>query len=69
MALRGRLRRAPSNANTHLRAGLGRPQRVLVPDPPEWRWMASRRALAVVSRDASVGGSQPDGHREHGVAR
>lgn len=27
-----------SNANTHLRAGLGRPMSVLVPFPPEWRW-------------------------------
>jgi hypothetical protein len=24
----------------HLRAGLGRAARVLVPCPPEWRWMA-----------------------------
>jgi len=29
----------PSNTNVHLRAGLGRPSRVLVPHPPEWRWM------------------------------
>jgi len=28
-----------SNANTHLRAGLGGKARVLVPNPPEWRWM------------------------------
>jgi Tfp pilus assembly protein PilF len=27
-----------SNANTHLRAGLGKPLEVLVPFPPEWRW-------------------------------
>ncbi len=27
-----------SNANTHLRAGLGGSMRVLVPHPPEWRW-------------------------------
>jgi tetratricopeptide (TPR) repeat protein len=27
-----------SNLNTHLRAGLGRSMRVLVPFPPEWRW-------------------------------
>jgi hypothetical protein len=27
-----------SNANTHLRAGLGGSMRVLVPFPPEWRW-------------------------------
>jgi len=31
----------PSNANTHLRAGVGGAQLVFVPDPPEWRWMAS----------------------------
>jgi Tfp pilus assembly protein PilF len=27
-----------SNANTHLRAGLGKSLDVLVPNPPEWRW-------------------------------
>jgi hypothetical protein len=27
-----------SNTNTHLRAGLDRPARVLVPFAPEWRW-------------------------------
>jgi Flp pilus assembly protein TadD len=27
-----------SNTNTHLRAGAGRPSRVLVPWPAEWRW-------------------------------
>lgn len=29
-----------SSTNVHLRAGLGRSGRVLVPYPPEWRWMA-----------------------------
>ena len=29
-----------SNTNMHLRAGLGRDARVLVPRPSEWRWMA-----------------------------
>ena len=29
-----------SNANTHLRAGVGLPCTVLVPHPPEWRWGA-----------------------------
>jgi Flp pilus assembly protein TadD len=29
-----------SNANTHLGAGRGLEEHVLVPDPPEWRWMA-----------------------------
>ncbi len=28
-----------SNTNVHLRAGAGRTSRVLVPNPPEWRWM------------------------------
>ncbi len=28
-----------SNTNMHLRAGCGRPARVLVPNPAEWRWM------------------------------
>jgi len=32
---------AVSNTNVHLRAGLGRSSRVLVPYPPEWRWMAA----------------------------
>ncbi|MDH5545497.1 MAG: tetratricopeptide repeat protein [Gammaproteobacteria bacterium] len=27
-----------SNTNMHLRAGIGKPARVLVPHPPEWRW-------------------------------
>jgi tetratricopeptide (TPR) repeat protein len=30
-----------SNTNMHLRAGAGRGARVLVPCPPEWRWMAN----------------------------
>ncbi len=29
-----------SNTNVHFRAGCGRGARVLVPFPPEWRWMA-----------------------------
>jgi tetratricopeptide (TPR) repeat protein len=28
-----------SNTNMHLMAGLGRTARVLIPHPPEWRWM------------------------------
>ncbi|MEO8441389.1 MAG: tetratricopeptide repeat protein [Betaproteobacteria bacterium] len=28
-----------SNTNTHLRAGAGKTARVLVPSPPDWRWM------------------------------
>ena len=32
---------AVSNTNIHLRAGIGRTARVLVPSPPEWRWMRS----------------------------
>jgi len=31
---------AVSNTNVHLRASLGRPSRILVPSPPEWRWGA-----------------------------
>ncbi len=34
---------AVSNTNVHLRAGAGRPTRVLVPYPPEWRWMREAR--------------------------
>jgi len=30
-----------SNTNMHLCAGLGKPCNVLVPNPPEWRWMNS----------------------------
>jgi len=30
-----------SNANMHLRAGVGRTARVLVPQPAEWRWMSA----------------------------
>jgi Flp pilus assembly protein TadD len=30
-----------SNANTHLRAGVNGSMRVLVPHPPEWRWMTA----------------------------
>lgn len=30
-----------SNTNMHLRAGIARTARVLVPCPPEWRWMAA----------------------------
>jgi hypothetical protein len=33
-----------SNTNMHLRAGTGRPARVLVPRPAEWRWMATGHA-------------------------
>jgi hypothetical protein len=33
-----------SNANMHLRAGLGREATVLVPAPAEWRWMAHGEA-------------------------
>lgn len=33
-----------SNTNMHLRAGLGRTARVLVPYPPEFRWMATGEA-------------------------
>ncbi len=31
-----------SNTNTHLRAGVGKPARVLVPWPAEWRWTRDR---------------------------
>jgi len=33
-----------SNTNMHLRAGVCASARVLVPRPPEWRWMAHGRA-------------------------
>lgn len=33
-----------SNTNVHLRASVGRTARVLVPAPPEWRWMHTGRS-------------------------
>jgi len=33
-----------SNTNVHLRAALGKPSRVLIPNPPDWRWMASGKS-------------------------
>jgi tetratricopeptide (TPR) repeat protein len=50
-----------SSTNMHLRAGLGRAARVLVPMPPDWRWMAAGEAspwfpgFAIYRQDA--GGS------------
>jgi hypothetical protein len=35
---------AVSNTNVHLRAGVGKVTRVLVPSPPDWRWMDAGRA-------------------------
>ncbi|MEW5769677.1 MAG: tetratricopeptide repeat protein [Pseudomonadota bacterium] len=35
---------AVSNTNVHLRAGAGRISRVLIPHPPDWRWMAAGRS-------------------------
>jgi tetratricopeptide (TPR) repeat protein len=35
-----------SNTNVHLRAAVGRSARVLVPCPPEWRWMHGRKYSA-----------------------
>ena len=34
---------AVSNTNVHLRAGIGKTTRVLVPCPPDWRWMDAGR--------------------------
>jgi hypothetical protein len=34
---------AVSNTNVHLRAGVGKFTRVLVPCPPDWRWMDAGR--------------------------
>ena len=55
---------AVSNTNVHLRAGLGRTARVLVPYPPEWRWMLEGRSqwfpsFPVYREPASRGWSQP----------
>ena len=35
---------AVSNTNVHLRASANRPSRVLVPCPPDWRWMHTGRS-------------------------
>ena len=35
---------AVSNTNVHIRGGAGRISRVLIPHPPDWRWMASGRS-------------------------
>jgi hypothetical protein len=35
---------AVSNTNVHIRAGAGRISRVLIPHPPDWRWMVSGRS-------------------------
>lgn len=35
---------AVSNTNVHLRAGAGRISRVLIPNPPDWRWMTQGRS-------------------------
>ena len=32
---------ADAYTNVHSRAGAGRTSRMLVPNPPEWRWMAA----------------------------
>lgn len=34
-----------SNTNMHLRASVGRPARVLIPSPPEFRWMAKGNSV------------------------
>lgn len=50
-----------SNANTHLRAGVGGPMRVLVPNPPEWRWMTQGEASPWFPSMTLIR-QQPDGH-------
>jgi Flp pilus assembly protein TadD len=49
-----------SNTNTHLRAGLGKPARVLVPWPPEWRWL-ERGERSPWFRDAPTYRQSPRG--------
>jgi len=49
-----------SNTNMHLLAGLGRRARVLMPNPPDWRWMATGMTspwfpLYLIYRQASDG--------------
>jgi len=56
---------AVSNTNIHLCAGLGRTARVLVPYPPEWRWMRTEGnspwfpGFSVYRQDASRDWSAP----------
>lgn len=59
-----------SNTNVHLRAGLGRPARVLVPFPPEFRWPGNDRTspwfpgfTLYRQRPAAGGGWEPALHR------
>ena len=57
-----------SNTNMHLRAGAGKTARVLVPSPPDWRWMMnhSRTLVRVVP---GIFGLSPVGRRATGIPR
>ena len=35
-----------SNTNVHLRASVGKTTRVLVPSPPDWRWMMNHAPMS-----------------------
>jgi hypothetical protein len=55
---------AVSNTNIHLLAGLGRTARVLVPHPPEWRWMRAGESpwfpgFSVYRQPAGLDWSEP----------
>ena len=57
-----------SNTNMHLRAGVGRPARVLVPRPADWRWMADG-GRSPWFRDFEVYRQSADGHWDAAMAR
>ncbi|MEO7726654.1 MAG: tetratricopeptide repeat protein [Burkholderiales bacterium] len=43
-----------SNTNMHLRAGVGKTARVLVPSPPDWRWMMNNAPRSPWFPDFSI---------------
>jgi hypothetical protein len=53
-----------SNTNTHLRAAVPRPARVLVPWPPEWRWTRDRPRSPWFPDFELYRASRADGWRE-----
>ena len=57
-----------SNTNIHLLAGVGGHARVLVPSPPEWRWMAQGEESSWF-RGFPVFRQQPDGKWDGALAR
>jgi hypothetical protein len=59
---------AVSNTNVHLRAGLGKATRVLVPCPPDWRWMDAGRTSPWFP-DCRIYRQSPSGDWSNALAR